>query len=183
MLYNWHRDYNPALGRYVQSDPIGLGGGINTYAYVDADPLSYLDPLGLTQQDINVAVSVTKSHYPDLNMGTGPPIPDLPANGGEAAHSNLINQGNQTNIPGRDGRIHLNENYLKCLSDADALDLLDTIIHESEHFTRPASRQVPPDYDHTFIVPDTARRVQKIKSDYMKALAKARKGSKCDCPK
>jgi hypothetical protein len=139
-------------------------------------------PSGLTQQDIDVAVSITKNRYPDLNMGGGPPIPDLPANGNEAAHSNLKNQGNQTNIPGRDGRIHLNENYLKCLSDAEALDLLDTIIHESEHFTRPAAQQVPPDYDHTFIVPDTARRVQRIKNDYMKALAKARKKSPCGCP-
>ena len=47
LLQNHHRDYDPVLGRYVESDPIGLAGEINTYAYVDNSPVVNTDPLGL----------------------------------------------------------------------------------------------------------------------------------------
>ncbi|MCZ8322218.1 MAG: RHS repeat-associated core domain-containing protein, partial [Novosphingobium sp.] len=45
--YNYFRDYDPRIGRYVQSDPIGLAGGVNSYSYVEASPTSTVDPDGL----------------------------------------------------------------------------------------------------------------------------------------
>ncbi len=48
--YNYFRDYEPGTGRYVESDPIGLKGGLNTYRYSFASPLTYFDPSGLAPQ-------------------------------------------------------------------------------------------------------------------------------------
>ncbi len=49
LYYNYFRDYDPSIGRYIESDPIGLGGGINTYAYVGGNPLLYGDVYGLSK--------------------------------------------------------------------------------------------------------------------------------------
>jgi len=47
LYYNYFRDYDPATGRYIESDPIGLNGGVSTYGYVGANPLGAIDPMGL----------------------------------------------------------------------------------------------------------------------------------------
>jgi len=46
MIYNYHRDYDPLVGRYVESDPVGLRAGLNTYGYVGENPIIGIDPFG-----------------------------------------------------------------------------------------------------------------------------------------
>jgi RHS repeat-associated protein len=45
--YNYFRDYNPAIGRYNEADPIGLDGGLNSFVYVQNNPVNRIDPFGL----------------------------------------------------------------------------------------------------------------------------------------
>lgn len=53
--YNYFRYYDPKLGRYITSDPIGLAGGINTYEYAASDPINYYDENGL---DARAAIAI-----------------------------------------------------------------------------------------------------------------------------
>ena len=59
--YNYHRYYDPATGRYLTSDPIGLEGGINLFAYVQNNPVNYFDPFGL--RSLTVSEKIYLSPY------------------------------------------------------------------------------------------------------------------------
>jgi RHS repeat-associated protein len=64
---NWHRDYDANIGRYLESDPIGLQGGINTYAYVGGNPLIRVDPDGRVAWAIPAAPAIGEAL---LGLGT-----------------------------------------------------------------------------------------------------------------
>lgn len=57
--YNYFRDYDPVLGRYVESDPIGLSGGINTYGYGMQNALTKKDQYGLATWTLKGATNAS----------------------------------------------------------------------------------------------------------------------------
>ena len=124
--YNMARSYNPKTGRYDENDPIGLAGGINTYGYAGDNPLRYIDPLGLTQYDINVARELAIETQADLSFPDGYKIMDLgkTEDGGEIHGNTIPGVGTQ-----------LDDRYLKPLTDSEAAELLDTVVHEAVHFS------------------------------------------------
>lgn len=70
--YNYFRTYDPSTGRYLESDPIGLSGGLNTYGYVGGNPLSFIDPFGLIDLKIPGTTGQTTVH-----ANPGPDVTDF----------------------------------------------------------------------------------------------------------
>jgi RHS repeat-associated protein len=58
--YNWHRYYDPSIGRYTQADPIGLAGGVNPFLYASARPTMLADPTGLVNGIVQVGGGLTR---------------------------------------------------------------------------------------------------------------------------
>jgi RHS repeat-associated protein len=65
LMYNYFRDYDPSMGRYLESDPIGLlGGSLSTYGYVHGDAIDYADPRGLESGAALSAINRAEGYPP-----------------------------------------------------------------------------------------------------------------------
>jgi RHS repeat-associated protein len=65
LYYYRNRYYSPSLSRFISQDPIGLAGGMNSYAYVGGNPIARTDPLGLWSADGHHKIYATA--FPGLN--------------------------------------------------------------------------------------------------------------------
>ena len=69
--YNYFRSYQPAQGRYIQADPIGLDGGLNRFGYGEGNAISKVDPHGLQSSPSDAP------YPPDWPKPVVPPIGSL----------------------------------------------------------------------------------------------------------
>jgi RHS repeat-associated protein len=148
LWHNGYREYDDNSGRYLQSDPIGLAGGVNTYAYVGGNPVSFVDPLGLTQEDIDCLFALAKEREMDLKFPNELQVKDL--GGGTVGYTNYFTR-----------TITVDDRYLEVLSPAQRVDLYDTIVHEGLHLTRGMRYSA---FNHPKIYDEAAKRTEAAKS-------------------
>ena len=124
LYYYRARYYHPTLQRFISDDPIGFASGeINHFVYVRNRPTRYVDPLGLTWNDILWGLKLIKEARPALTVPNGAQIvPSIPSTEEYVGQWNSLTK-----------TMYISKKYLDDLSDVDAMDLLVTLVHETQH--------------------------------------------------
>ncbi len=149
--YNYFRDYEPGTGRYVESDPIGLDGGLSTYGYVEGSPLLRFDRFGLTsyvnfppekEAEMKRAVEEAKQKLRDCK--------GKPHCWSEDETDDVIEKLDSANfvyrpdmsVCGEAGRFYFRRTISispRAFVWGDCCDLSSTLAHEANHLGRPWS--------------------------------------------
>lgn len=130
--------------------------GAHDRIVVANNPINFIDPFGLTQQDIDVAVRIIKETQTDLRFPKNVD-PSMKSDKYAGEYQMLTDT------------IKLNQNYLKELTDRQAADLLDTLLHETLHANDSAWKQLLDSFrDHPDIYNEADRRTKELLDRYLK---------------
>lgn len=106
----------------MSKDPILFQGGLNLYGYVGNDPINYIDPTGLTKEDVMRAIQIASKEFPILKAM----LPQFENLGPDTVGRSLL-------YPLGGNKLLIHSDYLGELTSDQKLGLLNTIFHEAQH--------------------------------------------------